>query len=319
MDTKTNMDVLQEQAKQQTDNPTPKESQNNKANLSVLYAIIGLLIIISAVGWYLYFDLKNENKKTITQLVNVNNEKEEVTNELKELIVQYEDLKSDNEDVNAQLTAEQERIELLLAELKKVKSNNRSQIRKYKKELSTLREIMKGYIYQIDSLNTLNVNLRKQNKTVTAENKRIASQNKKLEALTNDLSSTVEKASILKANNMEVVALKKKGRKTRRAKKTDKVKVCFTLAENPVAKSGMRFIYLRITNPQSKVLSGEQNTLTVGEQTIQYSDKREIQYDNQDLDVCIFWTKTEDLTKGEYKVELISEGNIIGTTAFYLK
>ncbi len=307
MEPKKNLDILQEQAKNNSN--TPQKEQNNE----------NLLIIVSAVGWYLYFDLKADNKKTIIELTSVNNEKEEVTNELKSLIVQYEDLKSDNEEVNAKLNAEQERIEALLGELKKVKANNRWQINKYKKELSTLREIMKSYIYQIDSLNTLNVNLRKENKNVTAENKRISSKNKKLEELTNDLSSTVEKASILRAVNINPVALKRKGRETSRVKKTEKVKVCFTLVENKVAESGMRFIYLKITNPEGKVLSGEQNVLTVGEETIQYSDKREIQYDNKDLEVCIYWIKSEKLIKGDYQVEIISDGYVIGTSSFHLK
>ncbi len=321
METKKNLDILQEQAKKNTQ-VKPEQNTNpnsDKRNLNILYAIIVLLVVVSGAGWYLYFDLKAENQKTILQLTSVNNEKEEVTSELKSLIVQYEDLKTDNEEVNAKLNAEQERIESLLEELKKVKANNRWQIKKYKKELSTLREIMKSYIYQIDSLNTLNVNLRKENKNVTAENKRISSKNKKLEELTNDLSSTVEKASVLRATNINSVALKRKGRKTNKVKKTEKIKVCFTLAENSVAQNGMRFIYLKITNPDGKVLSGDKNTLEIGEESIQYSDKREIQYENKDLDVCIYWIKSENLKKGEYQVEIISDGYVIGTSSFYLK
>lgn len=284
-----------------------------------LLALIGLLLVVSAVGWYLYLDLRGVNAKTVTQLVTVSNEKEEVTNELKELIVQYEDMKSDNEEVNAQLAEEQQKIEGLIEELKKVKDSNRWQINKYKKELFTLREIMKSYIYQIDSLNTMNINLRQENSVVTAENKRIATKNEKLEQLTENLSTTVEKASILRAVNILPEALKKKGKETNRTSKVEKIKVCFTLVENAVAENGNQWVYLRIINPQGQVLSGSQNVEVFGETEIPFSDKREIEYDNKDIDVCIFWAKSEDLTEGEYKVEIVSKGNVIGTSAFYLK
>lgn len=296
----------------------PKDKPDN-CNHNGLLALIGLLVILSAVGWYMYFDIKGEKTEVVTQLTGVTDEKEEVTNELKELIVQYEDLKSDNDTVNKKLSEEQARIEGLLQELKKVKRNNSWQIHKYKKELSTLRKIMKSYIYQIDSLNTMNINLRKENSTVTAQNRQIASKNHKLEELTNNLSSTVEKASILRAINIVPMATKKKGKETNRIKKVEKIKVCFTLAENAVAKSGPQYIYLQIINPQGQILSGAQNVVTFGDKDIHFSDRREIEYDNKDLDICIYWAKSEELSKGEYKVNIISNGYIIGSSSFYLK
>ena len=296
-------------------NKVNKDTCNNNA----LFAIIAMLIIVSSVGWYMYFDIKGEKTQVISELNNVTDEKQEVTNELKELIVQYEDMKSDNDTVNKKLEEEQARIEGLLEELKKVKRNNSWQIHKYTKELSTLRVIMKSYIYQIDSLNTMNINLRQENSNVTAQNRKISSKNQELEELTTNLSSTVEKASVLRAVNIVPMATKKKGKETNRIKKVEKIKVCFTLAENAVAKAGRQFVYIQITNPEGQVLSGSQNMVTFGEKDIQFSDRREIEYANKDLDICIYWAKSEELTKGEYKVNIISNGYIIGTSAFYLK
>jgi len=326
-DQKTLNEKLAEQTSKTQTNLNKKDklntptSSNDKdsCNTNGLFALIGILIVVSAIGWYLYFDIKSEKTEVLTQLVGVTDEKEQVTNELKELIVQYEDMKSDNDTVNKKLEEEQARIEGLLEELKKVKRNNSWQIHKYKKELSTLRVIMKSYIYQIDSLNTLNINLRTENSAISQENRRVSSKNKELENLTENLSTTVEKASILRAVNISSIAIRKKGKETNRTKKTEKIKVCFSLAENAVAKKGSQFIYIQITNPQGQVLSGINNSVTFGEQTIQFSDKREIDYDNKDLDVCIYWAKTEELIKGEYKVNIISNGYIIGNSAFYLK
>ena len=323
--------TLNEKLAEQKANPIINSNKNQAANISDpikskdncntngLFAIIGILLVVSAIGWYLYFDMKSERADVVTELVGVSDEKEQVTNELKELIVQYEDMKSDNDTVNQKLAEEQARIEGLLEELKKVKRNNSWQIHKYKKELSTLRVIMKSYIYQIDSLNTLNINLRTENSAISQENRRVSNKNAELKNLTEDLSSTVEKASVLRAINISTIAIRKKGKETNRIKKTEKIKVCFSLAENAVAKKGAQFIYIQITNPQGQVLSGVNNSVTFGEQTIEYSDKREIEYDNKDLDICIYWAKSEELSKGEYKVNIISNGYIIGQNSFLLK
>ena len=291
----------------------------NTCKSNGLFAVIALLVLLSSVGWYLYFDIKSEKTEVTNQLSGVTNEKEMVTNELKELIVQYEDMKSDNDTVNQQLAEEQARIEGLLDELKKVKRNNSWQIHKYKKELSTLRVIMKSYIYQIDSLNTLNINLRSENSTVTAQNRKISSKNLQLEELTNNLSTTVEKASVLRAINISAMGIRKKGKETNRIKKAEKIKVCFTLAENAVAKNGLQKFYIQIINPQGTVLSGIVNTVSFGDKEIQFSDEREIEYANKDLDVCIYWAKSEELTKGEYIVNIISNGYVIGTSGLALK
>ena len=293
--------------------------RKDECKTNALLGLIALLVIISGIGWYLYFDIKSQKEETLVQLDNVSNEKEEVSNQLNELLVQYDDMETNNDSLNMQLSKEKERIKSVLAELKKVKANNRWQIHKYKKELFTLREIMKSYIYQIDSLNTLNVNLRRENRTITTQSKKIQSKNKKLEKLKETLSSTVKKASVLRAINIETEALKAKGKPTRRSKKTDKIKVCFTIAENAVAPNGSQFIYLQITDPTGKILSGDKNTVQFGDKEFQYSDKREVEYDNQDLDVCIYWKKDCKLNKGDYKLVLISKGNIIGADVFYLK
>ena len=293
--------------------------RKDECKTNALLGLIALLVIISGVGWYLYFDIKSQKEQTLVQLNNVSNEKDEVSSQLNELLVQYDDMETNNDSLNAQLSAEKERIKQVLEELKKVKSSNRWQIHKYKKELFTLREIMKSYIYQIDSLNTLNIHLQKENRTITKQSNVIKSKNKQLEEMTETLSSTVEKASILRAINIATEALKTKGKPTRRGKKTDKIKVCFTIAENAVAPKGAQFIYLQITDPSGKILSGAQNIIKFGEQEIAYSDKREVDYNNQDLDICIYWKKDCELAKGDYKVALISNGNIIGTDVFYLK
>jgi len=293
--------------------------RKDECKTNALLGLIALLVIISGIGWYLYFDIKSQKEQTLVQLNSVSDEKEEVSNQLNELLVQYDDMKTNNDSLNAKLSGEKERIKKILEELKKVKANNRWQIHKYKKELFTLRKIMKSYIYQIDSLNTLNINLRKENRTITKQSRAIKSKNKQLEQMTETLSSTVEKASVLRAININTEALKAKGKPTRRRKKTDKIKVCFTIAENAVAPKGAQFIYLQITDPSGKILDGANNIVKFGEKEMQYSDKREVDYNNQDLDICIYWKRNCDLSKGDYKVTLISKGNIIGTDIFYLK
>ncbi|MFH2143576.1 MAG: hypothetical protein ABIJ97_14210 [Bacteroidota bacterium] len=132
----------------------PEYNNDKRKSNPVLWTLVILQAIIIIILGYLYYD---QSKKTDTVYVELNNtitEKESISMELEDLYKQYEGLKTNNSEINAKLIEEQDKILELMEEVKKVKSSNSYQISQYKKELNTLREIMKSYIVQIDSLNT---------------------------------------------------------------------------------------------------------------------------------------------------------------------
>ena len=280
-------------------------------------ALIVLFAIVSGIGWVLYYYETQRSAETIVQLQNTSDDKEKVTSELNDMLVQYDELMTNNDTLNDKLVEERAKIQELLDEVKKVKSASYWQINKYKKELGTLRQIMKGYIYQIDSLNTLNVALQEENLTVKNQYTQVQDKNKELEDKNSNLLETVDVAKTLRAMNVNALPINAKGKYKSKAKKVEKIKVCFTLAQNKVVEAGEKSLYIRIITPNNKVLGKE--TILVGEEEIICSAKRLVQYDNRDLEVCVFWTKDHEIPAGIYKVEVYERGKFIGNSSFELK
>ena len=289
------------------------DDKPKKRSTTLLMVVIGLLtVVITVLGVMLYQNSQkyNEEKQLIVE------EKMDLERQLNEMIIEYDDLKTGNDSINSLLLTEQNKIQRLL----KIDASNAQKIKMYKQELETLRKVMRSYIVQIDSLNT-------RNRELTAENIQVRTQLEQVEldrdALTQekeDLSSQVAIASVLNAKNIVAEGLNKRSKPNDKSQKIEKVRVCFTIRENAIASAGKKIIYLRIIRPDDVVLTAGGSTMIEvnGEQLV-YTTYRELEYENQDIDMCIFWDKTEELIPGTYAVHLLAEEHEIGTTTFDLK
>ena len=252
----------------------------------------------------------NEEKQLIIE------EKLDLERQLNEMIIEYDDLKTENDSMNTLLVTEQNKINRLL----KIDASNAQKIKMYKQELETLRKVMRSYIVQIDSLNTRNRELTAENIQVRTQLEQVVQDREVLTQEKEDLSSQVAIASVLSAKNIVAEGLNKRSKPNDKSQKIEKVRVCFTIRENAIANAGNKIIYLRIIRPDDVVLTAGGSTMIEvnGEQLV-YTTYRELEYDNQDIDMCIFWDKTEELIPGTYTVHLLAEGYEIGTTTFDLK
>ena len=282
-----------------------------------------ILIILALVVIFLVVDKFMQKKKTddiIVQLEDSNTEKQNISDELKNLYERYDGIKIENDTINAKLEAEKERIAGLMEELKYVKSSNAVKIKEYKKELSTIRTIMRSYIVQIDSLNTKNKELVAENKNVRNQYQNVLDEKEDLSTERDSLAGTVELASTLKAMNLIANGVNIRGKETNRISKLDKIKVCFTIDENIIASKGKKWVYIRIAKPDKYVLTESEYDLFDFEgNQIAYTAKREVQYKGDKTDMCIYWKKSEELMEGLYYVDIFTEGKRIGTVAFNLK
>ena len=169
--------------------------QNDKA-----YKVIIILLLVILVGLgYLYIVQQQKTEKKIAELNQVSNEKEALTFQYQSLLDDYEGLETTNDSISAQLSTEKERIKELMSELRSTKVQNRYEIDKYKKELKTLRDIMKGFIYQIDSLNTRNIQLTEENVQIKKQYKTAKEENRELTVKIEEATDKVAKASVIKA------------------------------------------------------------------------------------------------------------------------
>jgi len=271
--------------------------------------ILGLALVFLI---YLYFDKKNKMAEMETVLTQ---EKDSLANELRHMVVAYDTLKTNNDTLNAGLQKQKNKIVQLLS----LNASNVQLIKRYKNEISTMRDIMKSYIVQIDSLNTRNKLLVSENSEIKQQINLVRSTNTELSKVKEELNSKVEVASIIQAKDIVAVSLNKKRKETTRINLLDKLRICFTLRENPLAQAGQKDIYMRVIRPDSLVVtSSPDNLFEYNGNKIIYSATRQVDYMNQDIEVCIFLDNNGDFIIGNYSVELYLENNIIGRTNFML-
>jgi hypothetical protein len=296
--------------------PSPVKKKG-KGTTIVLSIVIVLLAVVSV---YLYNLLSQKEKQNLqyqeVQQV-LEEEKNSLQGELKDLMEEYESMKSTNDSMNQKLEAQQAKIKKLLT----YNASNLEKIKLYKKELVTLREIMKSYIVQIDSLNQKNQTLVAENNEVKGRLEQSRVTTKELTQQKDELSKKVQQASVLSAKNIIVTALNKRSRENIKADRIAKLKVCFSVRENSIVQPGPRIVYVRIARPDELVLTSSADNLMKfqGEQVV-YSEKREIEYENADIDLCIFYdVKAGELIPGIYKVDLFADGSLIGSSSITLK
>ncbi|MBN1115712.1 MAG: hypothetical protein JXA77_00785 [Bacteroidales bacterium] len=286
-----------------------------KVSMPLVFVIITLSVIATTLG-ILYFRSINQLGDTKEEVLFVEEQKQKLEGELNNLIFAYDSLKTENDSINTKLAGEQQKIKKLLG----YQASNAQKIRMYQNELETLRKVMRSYIVQIDSLNTRNRELTEENVKVRTQLRRTETDYKKLSDVKEELSSKVEFAQKLSAKNIIPMGLNDRSKEKDKIDKIAKLRICFTVRENRVADAGKKMIYLQLIRPDNIILSSPESGTTEfeGEQIV-YSAKRELEYDNMDIDMCIFWDKTEELIPGEYTIKLFCEGFEIGVSSLILK
>jgi len=286
-----------------------QKSTNSKIYIAVI--VIQLIIII-----WLVFDKLTTKTETITiiqQLEASTFEKDSLTNELEQLLVQYNELQTNNDTLNSKLLAEQTKIAELLEQIKNTKSSNYALIKQYKEEAETLREIMRSYIKQIDSLYTKNEILMAENKEIKQNYNSVIDEKETLIEEKDSLKNQVAIAAVLKAQNIDFQALNARDKETTRISKTEKFVACFNLSENAITTQGTKNVYVRITKPTGEVLGNSKSGFfTFQGSEIAYSASKSVTYDGKLQNVCIYFLNSEELAVGDYNVYIFVDGNQIG-------
>lgn len=278
--------------------------------------IIGCLSVILIVLIIFFLVERSENKKHIAA---IHEEKEMLEQELTDLSHNYDDLKTSNDTLNEKLLQEQEKIALLMDQMKKFRDNSYAEINRYKKEIGTLKNVLRSYIVQIDSLNQLNQKLAQENTEVRQQMNWVRERNQKLENQQKDMKEVIARASALKTENFIVYPVNKKDKEVN-WKKCFNLKAEFVITKNITAQRGERIIYLRLKRPDDKVIAfSDKSFFKYQNVSLTYSAKREITYEGERLEMAIYWPNDGSLIKGKYTAELFSDNELIGTTEFTLK
>lgn len=289
----------------------------NKLSLLII-AVIVLILIIAGGGYYIYH--QKEQLNDISQAFDL--EKESLEDEYNELSLQYEGYKFQvgNDSLVALLSTEQAKVQRLLEELRTVKATNAKRINELKKELATLRNIMRSYVIQIDSLNTANEQLKQENKEVVKRYQQATSTAAQLTKEKAKLTERVTLASKLDAAAISVTPVNSRGKEMTRIKRMEQFVVKFTITKNITAPVGEKTVYVRIMKPDDDILvKSRANVFSFEGKDINYSMKRVVEYEGEELPVVMYWDIEEFLSPGTYRVDIFADGNLIGKKSFVLE
>ena len=288
-----------------------------------IFVSVGLMLVLG-IALYFIISQQNEMNEFKTQVA-IEEERRSLEAEYANLAFEYDQFEGskmyiNNDTLIKQLENEKLKVQRLLEELRTTKASNAQRIDELKKELSTLRSVMKGYLIQIDSLNSLNQKLTKENKIVNSKYQEAAKTATMLQKDKEALTHKVTLASKLDAVGITVKTLNSKGKETSKIKKIEDIQVDFLIAKNVTAQPGERYVYARIIKPDSDVLiKNKNNTFTYEDSEINFSMRRLVAYDSEETPVDLHWKVEEFLDPGTYRVEIFADGNMIGKKSFTIE
>ncbi|MGV8992758.1 MAG: hypothetical protein ACOH1O_01565 [Flavobacterium sp.] len=290
------------------------ENQTNNSNLKAIIVILAILLV-GSLG-YMY-KMSSDAKSTQSVLVS---EKSAVMNDLTALKANYDKAIAENTSMSDELIAERDKVIKLIAELDKSKGDVKS-LAKYRDQYRALEKKMAGLMQEVAMLKQANADLTTERDSTIVALGKAQTFNDTLVIQNENLAKAVEKGSAISVMNLRTQAVKERssGKQivTDKARRADKLKVCFSLAANTLAKSGSRDYYIQIIDSKNNVL-GEKKTENFGDMSLTYSFVTTVPYENKSVDVCEL-IGGSDFEKGTYFVNIFDKGTLVSKTSFDLR
>ena len=291
----------------------------NKKLISISFIVI--ILVACGIIFYLYNSLSTTQTEMEEMVEMMNYEKEQLENEYADVALEIEgmSIKVNNDSLLHQLDREQKRVQLLLEELRTVKATNARRIAELKEELSTVRKVLVSYVRQVDSLTAINTKLEAENRQVQ---QRYEAATEEVKTLSEERERLVEKVTIasqLEATAISVNLQNERGRNTKSVRKLVIIKVDYTIAKNNTAEVGNKTIYMRVTTPDDMVLQKQaSDVFNFDDSQIAFSARKSFEYTGEEFSDAIYYTVTETLWEGDYRVDLFVDGHLIGQQYFNL-
>jgi chromosome segregation ATPase len=300
------------------------ENNEKKSGNKIFTVLSVLFALLSAFLGYQLYTQKNTTQIIIQEKEKLTGDFETTKSELAEVQKAFDGLQTNNKQLQSELDAKKEQLEDLGIQLQKYKGNS-AVIAKLRKEIELLKGSLQKYVATIDSLNVVNKALNEENTEVKTN---LAAEKGKTEQLSAEKKQLIDIGSKHKIYELFADAIKQKGKdkeiSTTKAKRVDKIRACFILGENKIAKAGELNIFLKITAPDGQVLvtsKDESNMFTARGEKQYYSAKKSVNYSNKSMDMCMYFTKkeSEKLKDGSYKVDVFIDGENVGSSSFDLR
>ena len=297
-------------------------NSTNRRRIIIFTGIVLSLVILFSSLYYLHKQQKRMQQE-VQLKVQFMEEKNMLRDELDDLIDEHDDLLDEYGGLNEQLDEKDSLIQEQITEIRDL-IRTKSDLKEARRKIETLKSISKKYIANIDSLLVLNEQLTIEKDSIISVNKDINWRNYKLNKQNEQLAETVNKGSILQLDNIEVEAIKYKmtGREvsTKQAKKTQKIRVCFSVLANPITKAEPKTVYMHLINNNGIVITGNKDvSITILDNQVICTDSSEFNYENIEMTHCFEWERVHILAAGYYLVNLIIEEKVALQTTLKLK
>jgi hypothetical protein len=284
--------------------------------------MILLVIVIIVLLIWIFFQRNHLNKLIADKEV----EKTELQYELDSLIKEHNKIKEVYGTLSDSLSAKDSIIQSNAIEIRRL-LDTEWEYNKARKKIASLQKIAQGYVIQLDSLYTINRELTAENEKIRQDFRNEQNRTQTLIRDKEQLSEKMDQATFIKAYDVTATTYKLKGgdkeQATEKASRTDRVRVCFTIGENPLVKSGKKILFIRITRPDNVVvIKSKYDTFIFNGQTVPYSIREDIDYTGKSMNLCVNWTKRNTdvpAMKGKYNVTVFTEDKEIGSGTFELK
>jgi hypothetical protein len=280
--------------------------------------VVAVLVVTAVLLTYMLAEQKQMNEE-LQELAEL--DKLEMEDQYREFDLQYGELQKQlrNDSLIAQIEVERRHTQQLLEELKNTKATNAAEITRLKKEIASLRKVLKHYIMQVDSLNKLNKSLVTENTKIKERYRAARTEINAISNERNELKDKVSLAAQLDATGFWVTPKNKRGRETDKVKNVKNIAFGFNIAKNVTAENGQRIVYARILKPDNSLLSKSEGTFVYENTNLEYSVKKYIEYNGEEQEVTLYWDVDEYLEAGTYRIFIFVDSQMIGETSFVLK
>ena len=287
-----------------------EDNTKNSKKLFIGVIVLGALLLIAILAFV--FTATTMNKKV--EEATLANEQLQLTNEQLQLANEYQALNTEyaqyenqsqllvNDSLVTKYAAAKSKVEKLLQD-----------------EIGTLKNILRHYVSQIDSLGKENAGLRAENAEIKQRNQqlttRVANETKRNEVL----SERMTLAEKLNVTGVSLVALKKNGKVEKNVTKARQLDVSFTIPQNNSTPVGEKVIYLRIISPEGSLL-GAGGSFSFEGGSLQCTARKTIEYSGEEIPgIHIYWDVNTTLTPGDYLVELFADDFRLASRRFTLR
>ncbi|WP_400078246.1 chromosome partitioning protein ParA [Winogradskyella sp. R77965] len=292
-------------------------SQKTSTGLKVGLGILLVLFLITAFYTSKLYTEKQETEKTLTS------EKQQVMNDLNNMAKEYDAAIADGEVKNQDLIAARERIQGLMDSLK-ISQNSVGSLWRYKKKFLALEEEMDILMEENDRLKGENQYLASSLDSTQVQLAERTMFTDSLLVQNTELATVVKDAAALQTVGLVGMGVleRSSGKQVpmERARRSDKIKVCFTVAKNTLTEAGDKELYVQVIDPKNNVL-GSNDQLQFDDQVLNYSLISRFNYENRNLNICEYVSKSKDakFEAGRYKINVFNDKTLISSSEFTLK